>query len=66
MNESLWARQFNDRLRNDFEFSFDLPTVFIDTFYYRKSQIEVDKFYENTEKLWTFAQSKLGKRIMHN
>jgi len=59
MNESLWARQFNDRLRNDFEFSFDLPSVFIDTFYYRKSEIEVDKFNENTEELWSFAQSKL-------
>jgi len=58
-SEEKWALQFNERLHKDFNFTLDLPAVFIDTFYNRDNPIEVDKFHENTEKLWSFAQSKL-------
>ena len=59
-SEDSWAREFNEILHRDFDFTIDLPAVFIDTFYNRDNPVEVDKFYENTEKLWSFAQSKLG------
>ena len=62
ISESKWARQFNERLHRDFNFTVDLPAVFIDTFYNRDNPVEVDKFHENTEKLWSFAQSKLGNK----
>ena len=62
ISEEKWALQFNERLHKDFNFTLDLPAVFIDTFYNRDNPIEVDKFHENTEKLWSFAQSKLGNK----
>ena len=62
ISEDLWARQFNELLHRDFNFTHDLPAVFIDTFYYRDNPVEVEKFHENTEKLRSFAQSKLGNK----
>jgi len=59
LTEDSWAEQFNQRLRKDFKFDFDLPAVFIDTFHNRKNQAEVEKFQQNVKILWEFAQSRL-------
>ena len=61
MTEDIWSKQFNERLRKDFKFDFDLPVVFIDTFHNRQNTREVQKFQQNVETLWQFAQSRLGK-----
>ena len=63
-DEEMWAKQFNLHLRKDFGFDFDLPAVFIDTFHNRKNEVEVQKFQENVDILWHFAQSRLGKCSM--
>ena len=60
MNESIWKEQLNTKLQEEFNFELDLPAVFIDTFHNREKQDEVDKFSENTQLLWAFAESKLG------
>ena len=60
MNESIWTKQLNAKLQEEFNFQLDLPAVFIDTFHNREKQDEVDKFSENTQLLWAFAESKLG------
>ena len=60
MNETVWTDRLNAKLQKEFNFSFDLPAVFIDTFHNREKPDEVDKFSQNTQKLWSFAQSKLG------
>ena len=60
MNESIWRRNLNTALQKELNFDVDLPAVFIDTFHNREKQDEVDKFLENTQLLWTFAQRKLG------
>jgi len=60
-DEEMWAKQFNLRLRKDFGFDFDLPAVFIDTFHNRKNEVEVQKFQENVDILWHFAQSRLER-----
>ena len=60
MNETVWTDRLNEKLQEEFNFNFDLPAVFIDTFHNREKPDEVDKFSENTQKLWSFAQSKLG------
>ena len=65
LTEDTWAKQFNQRLRKDFKFDFDLPAVFIDTFHNRKNQAEVEKFQQNVQILWEFAQSRLGKVVGH-
>lgn len=59
MTEDIWSKQFNERLRKDFKFDFDLPVVFIDTFHNRQNTREVQKFQQNVETLWQFAQSRL-------
>jgi len=59
LTETIWAKQFNQRLRKDFKFDFDLPAVFIDTFHNRKSPTEVEKFEQNVQILWEFAESRL-------
>ena len=61
MTEDIWSKQFNERLRKDFKFDFDLPVVFIDTFHNRQNTREVQKFQQNVETLWQFAQIRLGK-----
>ena len=61
--EEFWTRDFNEKLQSKFNLRFDLDSVFIDTHYYNQSDLEVKKFEENTEKLWKFAQSKLGFTI---
>lgn len=60
MNEIVWSARLNEKLQEEFNFDFDLPAVFIDTFHNREKPDEVDKFSQNTQKLWSFAQSKLG------
>ena len=60
MNETVWTDRLNEKLKEEFNFNFDLPAVFIDTFHNREKPVEVDKFSQNTQKLWSFAQSKLG------
>ena len=60
MNETVWTDRLNEKLQEEFNFNFDLPAVFIDTFHNREKQDEVDKFSQNTQMLWSFAQSKLG------
>ena len=60
MNETVWTDRLNAKLQKEFNFSFDLPAVFIDTFHNREKLDEVDKFSQNTQALWSFAQSKLG------
>ena len=66
INESQWSQQFNSILREEFNFDFDLPAVFVDTFHKRAgrdSHIEVEKFRAETGKLWDFVQSKLGRYL---
>ena len=66
INESQWSQQFNSILREEFNFDFDLPAVFVDTFHKREgrdSHIEVEKFRAETGKLWHFVQSKLGRYL---
>ena len=60
MNETVWTARFNEKLQKEFNFDFDLPAVFIDTFHNREKADEVDKFSQNAQILWSFAQSKLG------
>ena len=60
MNETVWTARLNEKLQEEFNFDFDLPAVFIDTFHNREKQDEVDKFSQNAQMLWDFAQSKLG------
>ena len=60
MNETVWTDRLNEKLQEEFNFDFDLPVVFIDTFHNREKLDEVDKFSQNTQMLWSFAQSKLG------
>jgi len=59
LNEEQWTKQFNEKLKKDFDFTHDLPSVFIDTFRNQKNQHEVNMFYQNTEKLWQFALNKI-------
>ena len=66
MNESIWTEQLNAKLQEEFNFQLDLPAVFIDTFHNREKQDEVDKFSENTQLLWAFAESKLGINYQSN
>lgn len=61
MNESTWRSNLNTALQGELNFDVDLPAVFIDTFHNQEKQDEVDKFSENTQLLWTFAQRKLGQ-----
>jgi len=61
LNEETWTKQFNEKLKKDFDFTHDLPSVFIDTFRNQKNQHEVEMFNQNTEKLWQFALEKLDK-----
>ena len=60
MNETVWTDGLNEKLQKEFNFNFDLPAVFIDSFHNREKPDEVDKFSQNTQMLWSFAQSKLG------
>ena len=60
MNETVWTDRLNEKLQEEFNFDFDLPAVFIDSFHNREKPDEVDKFSQNTQMLWSFAQSKLG------
>ena len=60
MNESIWKEQLNTKLQEEFNFDVDLPAVFIDTFHNREKEDEVDKFSQNAQLLWSFAESKLG------
>jgi GTP-binding protein EngB required for normal cell division len=59
LTEERWAQQFNKKLREEFKFNFDLPAVFIDTFYHAGSALETAKFDENTDRLWSLGQAKL-------
>lgn len=61
MTEDIWVKQFNQRLQKDFKFDFDLPAIFIDTFHNRKNTAEVQKFQQNVDNLWKFAETRLGK-----
>ena len=61
LNEEQWTKQFNEKLKKDFDFTHDLPSVFIDTFRNQKNPHEVNMFYQNTEKLWQFALNKIGR-----
>ena len=60
MNETVWTARLNEKLQEEFNFDFDLPAVFIDSFHNREKPDEVDKFSQNAQILWSFAQSKLG------
>ena len=64
MNESIWTEQLNAKLQEEFNFQLDLPAVFIDTFHNREKQDEVDKFSENTQLLWAFAESKVEPGLL--
>jgi len=59
MTEDIWVKQFNQRLQKDFKFDFDLPAIFIDTFHNRKNTAEVQKFQQNVDNLWKFAETRL-------
>ena len=60
MNETVWTDRLNEKLQEEFNFDFDPPAVFIDSFHNREKPDEVDKFSQNTQMLWSFALSKLG------
>ena len=47
-----------DRLRDEFGRTFNLPAIFIDTYYKKESQNELDKFQFYTKKLWNFARTR--------
>ena len=62
LTERGWTQQFNSRLQADFNFDFDLPAVFIDTFHNRARPAETEQFQRNVAVLWSFAQDRLGRR----
>ena len=61
--------QSNERKITEVEtsniFGTNESSTLIDTFFNRDNLIEVDKFQENTGKLWSFAQSKGTFNIQH-
>jgi len=64
ITEESWAQQFNDKLKEEFQFSVDLPAVFIDTFRNHENPREVAHFQKNTLALWQFAQDRLDRPFM--
>ena len=55
--EDWWTKQFNQLFKREYGLSFDLPSVFIDTYYNKSNKQELIKFQENTVKLYNFAST---------
>ena len=55
--EDWWTNQFNQLFKQEYGLSFDLPSVFIDTYYNKSNEQELIKFQENTVKLYNFAST---------
>ena len=55
--EDWWTNQYNQLFKEEYGLNFDLPSVFIDTFYDKNNDYELKKFQEETNKLYTFANT---------
>ena len=56
--EMWWIKMINQEiLQKEVNLRQELDAVFIDTFYNKDNPFEVNKFKENTKKLWKFAKS---------
>ena len=56
--EKWWIDMINQEvLKNELNVRQELDAVFIDTYHDKENEYEVNKFEENTKKLWIFAKS---------
>lgn len=58
ITEEWWGKEFNKLFAKEYGLKQSLPAVFIDTYYDRNNSLEVEKFEENTNKLWNFARTR--------
>jgi len=56
ITEESWTQTLNQELRRKLDVGYELPSVFIDTFFDPDNQYERDQFRINTDKLLTLAQ----------
>ena len=59
IREEWWTNQFNKLFRREYDLKFDLPSVFIDTYYDKHNDFELKKFQGETEELYNFANSRI-------
>jgi len=57
ITEESWTQTLNQELRRKLDVGYELPSVFIDTFFDPDNQYERDQFRINTDKLLSLAQS---------
>ena len=58
LTEQFWTEEFNRILKQEFSLEKDLESVFIDTFYNKKSLLETEIFQNNTRRLLDYALSR--------
>ena len=57
-SEKWWINMINQEvLKKELNVRHELDAVFIDTYYNKEMEYEVNKFKDNTKKLWSFAKS---------
>jgi len=58
LTQQFWATEFNSKLREEFNLERNLQTVFIDTFHQPGDQVESEVFFNQTQALLDFANTR--------
>ena len=56
--EEWWTSQFNRLFAREYGLKFNLPSVFIDTYYDKNNEFELQKFVNETNELFNFAKNR--------